>query len=89
MTLPQFAGSFLLVLTLASLSALAPPSPRGTLSVSGQSLGRVPASASDGVDARLALAESRAPGTRVGQPAWRAAPGIIPPAGEIVPGAGQ
>ena len=89
MTLPQFAGSLLLVLTLASLSALAPPSPRGSLSVSGQPLGHVSASVPAGVDARLALAESRKAGPGAGQPALRAAPDIIPPAGEIVPGAGQ
>jgi hypothetical protein len=89
MTLPQFAGSLLLVLTLASLSALAPPSQPGSISVSVHGLGVAPSAESMATDTRLAIVESRASRAGPARPALRSAPGIIPPAGEFVPGAGQ
>lgn len=89
MTFSSFAGSLLLALTLASLSALAPPARQGPYSTPDQTLAPNTATFAAGAGTRVALADghaaSRLPtmdpvGTRVR---------IVPIAGEFIPGAEQ
>jgi hypothetical protein len=89
MTFSNFAGSLLLVLTLASLSALAPATPRPGQSLPYQSVATHAAAAAVTADTRLAMADARVP-ERV--PAATAATGTgatVPNAGQIVPETGQ
>jgi hypothetical protein len=89
MTLLRLAGSMLLALALAALSARSARPAATPLSVSEQALAATAAVSAARFDARLASIDARAPrpapaGVGVATPTP-----IIPSAGEFIPGAGQ
>jgi hypothetical protein len=89
MTLLRLAGSMLLALALAALSALSATPGAPPVSLSAQALAAHDAATATRLDARLASIDARAPRpapANAGVPTPRP---IIPTAGEFIPGAGQ
>ena len=89
MTLLRLAGSMLLALGLAALSALSVVPARHHVSAPHQALAAEPASPAKGFSRTLALADVPSPRHALGTGHLRPETPIIPMAGEFVPEAGQ
>lgn len=89
MTFSNFAGSLLLVLTLASLSALAPAAPRRGHSITGQTLTSSPATSEGMANTRVAMVDPRDSSRPLAAGAATHAGDTVPDMGEIVPETGQ
>jgi len=89
MTLLRLAGSMLLALGLAAMSALAAPAAPSHVSTADQSLAVKSVRPAVRFDRSLALAEPRAPRRARAAESRAAEAATIPLAGEFIPEAGQ
>lgn len=89
MTLSSFAGSLLMALGLASLSALVPPTPHVADSSHDHELAASSGPGPDAPDMRLASAGTQRGSALSSEPIRRGNGIIVPAAGEFIPGAEQ